>query len=199
MRRLILVLFFLLVFINSKSFASYIYFSPDFLTLDNTGIFYLDLYAVIPENEKIFGYSFDLSLDNGMTYINKPGDGNEIIKFISFNPNSQFFTYDELLPPLWDDGDTIAAEVPITHPDVYGEILLGTFIFEALMPGQASIFLGPPEGNYGPFGEEGLLGDIALMPNNPTFDLIVTPEPSTIWLVFLFILLSIAGFIKKPT
>ena len=144
-----------------------------------------NLKADIAEADAIFGFGFDLSFDGGTTFIDGPGDSGSYLTFTSFTPNDLFF--DPFLPPLWDDGDTIAGEVYFGQPDVWGtDILLGTFLFAAPSTGPIgleSIYLGPLAGDYGIFGEEGLLGATALMPNNPEALAAPVPEPATILLV----------------
>ena len=146
----------------------------------------VDLRADIDVADKIFGFGFDLSFDKGTTYISVPGEGGSYLTFLNFTPNSAYFHYDVDFPPLWDDGDTIAGEVPLGEEDVWGSnILLGTFRFEAPSTGPIgieSLYLGPPEGDYGPFGEEGLLGVSAVMPLNPEATVNPIPIPAAVWL-----------------
>ena len=146
-----------------------------------------DLYANIDEADAIFGFGFDLSFDNGVSYILGPGDSGFYLTFNKFEPNSTYFQYDSLFPPLWDDGDTIAGEIPLGNSNVWGtSISIGTFYFDAPtsgLIGTETIYLGPTAGNYGIFGEEGLLGTTALMPNNPTASAAPVPEPTTMFLV----------------
>lgn len=148
---------------------------------------YLDLRANIDEVDAIYGFGFDLSFDGGGTYISSPGDSGSYLTFVSFTPNSTYFQYDLLFPPLWDDGDSIAGEVPLGEPDVWGSnILLGTLAFDAPASepfGTESFFLGPPAGDYGIFGEEGLLGATAFMPDNPEADTNPVPIPTAAWLL----------------
>jgi hypothetical protein len=145
------------------------------------------LYADIDEEDAIWGFGFDLSFDGGDSYISGPGDSGSYLAFSSFVPNSTYFQYDSMFPPLWDDGDTIAGEVPFGQPDVWGTtIALGTFYFSAPSSGPIgleTIYLGPSAGDYGMFGDEGLLGLTALMPNNPTASAAPVPEPGTMMLV----------------
>jgi hypothetical protein len=108
------------------------------------------------------------------------------------------FEYDSQNPPLWDDGDTIAGEVPLGIPDIWGnDIRLGMLCFNVHSFGPTeSISLGPVKGDYGIFGEEGLLGATALMPNNPIAIMYPIPEPSTCLLLLLG-LIGMVGAKKK--
>ena len=155
----------------------------------------LDLYADIDEMDAIFGFAFDLSFDDGATYVSSPGETGSYLTFTGFSFNSVLFG-----SSFWDDGDTISGEVPWGNPDVWGNnILLGTFAFTAPSSGSIgpeNIYLGPSAGDYGMFGDEGLIGATALMPNNPTASAAPVPEPGTIFLVG-FGLIGLAGFRKK--
>jgi hypothetical protein len=163
------------------------------LWFDNTQIYYqsgdlisLNLYADIDQQNAIFGFGFDLSFDNGNSFISGPGATGNSMTYKGFTPNINYFIYDSFFPPLWDDGDMIAGEVPFNNPDVWGSnILLGTFNFSAAssLIGLEQIYLGPAVGDYGIFGSEGLLGFTALMPNNPIASAAPVPEPTTIILL----------------
>jgi hypothetical protein len=203
MRKLILSFFSiaLLLALSLKPVqATQLYFDPldQFYGLGDIPT--LNLYADIDEADAIFGFGFDLSFDDGTTYVSGPGDSGDYLTFTGFTVNSAYFQYDSIFPPLWDDGDTIAGEVPFGNSDVWGtNILLGTFYFTAPSSGPIgteTIYLGPAARDYGIFGTEGLLGATALMPNNPTASAAPVPEPSTLILVATG-LIGLAGFRKK--
>ena len=195
MRKSFLVLITALSFIFAISSASadtVLWFEPGNQLYNVGDTLTVDLYANIDEADAIFGFSFDLSFDNGVTFISEPGDSGTYLTFTGFTPNSPLF-----IPEGWwtDDVDTIAAEVPIIDPDVWGtNILLGTFSFEAPSSspiGVETIYLGPEAGIFGPADVEGLIGGmekgVAYMPNNPTASLspysVAVPEPGTLILL----------------
>lgn len=145
--------------------------------------FNLDLMADIDEDDKILGYGFDLSFDNGSTYVSAPGQSGSYITFTGFESNSALF---EASPAMWDDGDTISAEVPFGNDDIWGEnICLGSLAFMPFGTGTENIYIGPAAGDYCESGEDGLIGATALMPNNPTATATVSPVPVTgaFWLL----------------
>ena len=211
-----IILFALLIFtsltpINSNSIAiaSQLWFDSDDQTYSYGDTLEVELYADIDGSDSIFGFGFDLSFDKGTSFISGVGDSGSYLTFTGFTPNSFYFQYDNFFPPLWDDGDTIAGEVPWGNADVWGDdILLGTFSFKAPdsgLLGIETIYLGPLAGDYGSSGEEGLLGadfltGTALMPNNPTAtftpDTAPVPEPATM-LLFGTGLGVLAGFRRK--
>ncbi len=146
----------------------------------------VNLYADILEDDAVFGFGFDLSFDGGTTYAGL-GNVGSYLTFTGFQVNSTYFQYDSSFPPLWDDGDTIAGEVAFGDPDVWGDdILLGTFTFQAPTTGAIGMehfYLGPLANDYGIFGEAGLLGMTALMPNNPEAIVAPVPVPATFLLL----------------
>lgn len=161
----------------------------------------VELYADILEMDAIFGFDFGLSFDDGSTFVSCVGDTGSYLSFDGFTDNNLFF---DPLGPLWDDDDTIAGEVPIVDPLLWGEdLLLGTFTFTAATAGvlgDETLYLGPLAGDYGLFGDEGLLGSTAFMPNNPTLtltaDVAPVPEPATL-ILFGTGLTALAGFRRK--
>jgi hypothetical protein len=171
-------------FILNTASATVLWFDPIDQLYDVDDTLAIDLHADIDEADAIFGFGFDLSFDGGDSFISGPGDSGSYLTFVGFTPNSGYFLSG---PSLWDDGDNISGQVPFTDPDVWGvNILLGTFTFDAPTSGPIgveNIYLGPPAGDYGIFGEEGLLGATALMPNNPTASAAPVPEPCTMMLV----------------
>lgn len=182
------ILSLLFVFIIKPVQATQLWFDPFEQRYNLGDTITLDLYADIDETDAIFGFGFDLSFDGGTSYISSIGDSGSYLSFMDFTPNSTYFQYDSIFPPLWDDGDTIAGEVPLGDSDVWGaNILLGTFSLTASSIGSIgteTIYLGPLAGDYGLFGDEGLLTlNSALMPNNPTATAAPVPEPATIVLV----------------
>ena len=190
MRRMIIILAVIgIVFTFTLNIASatVLWFDPIGQPYDVGDTLTIDLYADIDEADAIFGFGFDLSFDGGFSYISGPGDSGSHLTFTGFTPNATCFQYDLMLPPLWDDGDTIAGEVPLGNQDVWGtNILLGTFMFDAPDSGSIgaeTIYLGPLQDDYGISGEQGLLGATALMPNNPIALAAPVPEPCTMMLV----------------
>ena len=85
---------------------------------------------------------------------------------------------------MWDDGDTISADVSWENDDVWGEdIFLGSLAFMPFGAGTENIYIGPAAGDYGAPGEEGLIGSTAFMPNNPTATASPVPVPGAILLL----------------
>lgn len=204
MRKLILltptivILIFTFVLIPSPALATQLEFDPGGQLYNLGDTLTIGLYADIDELDAIWGFGFDLSFDGGTSYISGPGDGGTYLTFTGFAANDSYF--ETMFPAPWDDGDTIAGEVPLGNPDVWGtNTLLGTFYFEAPNSGSIgteTIYIGPAAGDYGIFGEEGLLGSTALMPNNPTASATPIPEPATLLLVSCG-LVGFAGLRKK--
>lgn len=177
--------------------ATHLYFDPLDQLYGLGDTINLDLYADIDEADAILGFGFDLSFDDGTTYVSSPGDSGDYLTFTGFSFNNVLF-----VSSFWDDGDTISGEVPIFDPYVWGnDILLGTFNFMAPTSGPIgleTVYLGAND--LGPFGAEGLiqgaLGGTAFMPNNPTASAAPVPEPSTILLVGAG-LIGLVGMRKK--
>ena len=203
MRKLILTFVILALsftFVPCPASATSLWFDPVEQLYDIGDTLSIDLFADIDESDAIFGFGFDLSFDGGTSYISGPGESGFYLTFTGFTVNSTYFQYDSMFPPLWDDGDTIAGDVPWCNDDVWGtDILLGTFYFDAPSSGPIgveNIYLGPSAGDYGIFGEEGLIATIALMPNNPTASASPVPEPATM-LLFGSGLVGFVGLRKK--
>jgi len=181
------------------SAATMLWFDPTQQLYDAGETLLFELRAEIDYVDAIFGFGFDLSFDNGISYITAPYESGSFLTFKEFMPNTTLFEdpSDPLfVPPLWEDGDTISGEVRFDSidPFVYGQdILLGIFSFEApdTAPiGLENIFLGAPDLNPNEF-YDGLfrigLGDpslpLAFMPNNPTASAAPVPESATILLL----------------
>jgi hypothetical protein len=181
---IIIILFFA---IKSGQATTTLWFEPATKLYDYGGTLSFELYANINQSDAIFGFAFDLSFDGGSSYLQLPGEKGMFITFNRFGVNTSLFQDTDLFPALWDDGDTIAGEVPWGNLDVWGDhTFLGTFYFDAPTSGPIGIenlYLGPIAGDYGMFGEEGLLGATAVMPNNPTATAISIPEPATLTLL----------------
>jgi hypothetical protein len=179
------------VLIPTRASATQMWFEPDRLTYNSGESLSIELRADIDEHDAILGFGFDLSFDGGLSYVSGPNEAGSYLEFTGFTANSVYF--DDLWPPLWDDGDTIAAEVPwgIHNVNVWGEnILLGTFSFTSLSAdtlGLENIYLGPAAGDYGSKEIDGLIrgefGATAFMPNNPTASIAPVPEPATMLLL----------------
>ncbi len=178
----------------TAGFSTRMWFDPAMSGYGVSDELQIGVYADIEEDDAIFGFGFDLSFDGGNSYVTGPGDRGAYLEFSAFVPNSQYFFHDEFFPPLWDDGDGISAEVHLELPWLWGtDILLGVLRFTAPVAGAAgpeTIYLGPESGNYGDFGEEGLIGMTAVMPINPSLTLNESttpanpvPEPATLLLV----------------
>jgi len=184
----LLLLLLILLYLPSAVFGTCLWFEPAASGNQTGDELKIGLYADIDELDAIFGFEFDLSFDQGNTFVSGPGDGGTFWKFSAFLPNSEFFIHDDIFPPLWDDGDTISAEVPLGELDVWGTtILLGEFTFitvDAGLSGTETIYLAPAAGDYGMFGVQGLIGEAtAMMPNNPSFSINPVPEPATLLLI----------------
>lgn len=184
------------VFSGSSLATTMLWFDPDMKRYGVGDTLTIDLYADIDEVDAIFGFGFDLSFDGGSSYVAGPGESGPYLTFGGFAANTTVFN--DPFPPLWDDGDTIAGAVDPLSDDVWGtSILLGTFSFVAPITGPIgaeSIYIGPAAGDYGIFGEEGLLGFSALMPNNPTAEIVAVPEPAALTLLLVaFGLAGLAG------
>lgn len=183
---------------TSPVFATSLEFKPADQLYDVGDTITFDLIADIDQIDAIYGFGFDLSFDGGASYVSGPGDSGSFLTFDEFQVNS--IVFDDPLPPLWDDGDSISGAVDVSSPDVWGtDILLGTFVFDAPISGPIgieNIYLGPAAGDYGIYGEEGLLGTTAFMPNNPSASTAPVPEPTT-WLLFGTGILGLLGYGRK--
>ena len=159
-----------------------LWLTPPTQTYSRGDTIHVDLYADILQEDEIFGFSFDLSFDGGTTFVSSIGVGGAYLTFDGFVANNSYF--DTSLIPLFDDGDTIAGEVNVSDPLVWGDdILLGRLFFIAPITGDLgteSISIYPAPGDYGIFGGEGLLGSTALMPNSPNANIAPVPEPASI-------------------
>ena len=186
------------IFTINIASATHLYFGPTDQTYNVGDTLAYDLYADIDIEDAIMGFGFDLSFDQGSTYISNPGDSGSYPTFDSFTGNSNLFYYE----PFFDDGDTISGWRTFLEPDVSGlGIKLGTFSFTANALGIETITLGAD--SLGQTGAEGLVRGFsatnpggAFMPNIPTAIAAPVPEPGTILLVATG-LIGLAGFRKK--
>ena len=82
--------------------ATALYFSgPSSYGLGDT--LNIDLLADIDSADEIFGFSFDLSFDNGASYVSSPGESGDFLTFTGFQANTILF--DDPFPPLWKLAD----------------------------------------------------------------------------------------------
>jgi hypothetical protein len=147
----------------------------------------LDIIADIDTEDAILGFGFDLSFDDGASFVSGPGASGNALTFDSFSPNSLLgFNYD----PFFDsDGDTISGILGFLDPDVSGTaITLGTFSFTAFALNPESILLSADDVGT-PFSGEGLIPGftstsfISFLPNEPSATASPVPEPATIMLL----------------
>ena len=146
-----------------------------------------DLFANIDKEDAIFAFGFDLSFNNGSTYVT-PGDTGTYLTFERFIVDASFEG-----PGFWDDGDTLSGEIPFGSDNIYGTGLhLGSFFFQAPTAGPLgieTIYLGAPLlDDSDPYTDGMLRGDIsvspmAFMPNNPIITATPVPEPTTLLLL----------------
>ncbi len=191
---MIATLFIAMLMITNNSYAlNSLYFDPSDQVFNIGDTIYYNIMADIDEGDAIMGFGFDLSFDNGSTFVAGPGGSGSSLTFDSFTPNG-VFAYDS----RFDDGDTISGWVGFSDPDVWGTgITLGTFQFTAYALGTERIFLGADD--LGLIGIEGLVpGHTAtitdsFMPNNLTAIGSAVPEPSITFLVGSG-LISLLGF-----
>lgn len=192
MRKLILpfvILALSFTFVSSPASATSLWFDPVEQLYDIGDTLSIDLFADIDESDAIFGFGFNLSFDGGVSYISGPGESGSCLAFTGFVVNDSYF--ETMFPAPWDDGDTIAGEVPWGNDDVWGtDILLGTFYFDAPILGSIgveNIYLGAPDPNdlWTPDGlfRGDIFSPIAFMPNNPTASAAPVPEPATMLLL----------------
>lgn len=191
MRKKQILLFLLLLapFVAQPVFATQLWLDPSGQIYSHGSSLAVDIMADIDEPDAVFGFGFDLSFNNGATYVPGPGSMGSYLTYTGFAVNAALF--DDPFPPFWDDGDGIAGAVDLFSPEVWGtNLLLGTFSFTAPAAGTLgieTIYLGPVASDYGIFGVEGLIGNTALMPNNPTASFTPrvdpVPEPATMLLL----------------
>ncbi len=170
------------VSVASALATTYLYFHPIDQLYDVGDTLTYDIYADIDPVDAIMGFGFDLSFDDGSTFISGPGTSGSYLTFDSFAANTDYFYYDQ----LFDDGDTISGWRTWGESDLSGTgIKLGTFQFTAFALGTETITLGADD--LGLSGTEGLvqgaIGGVAFMPNTPTATASPVPEPATMLLV----------------
>ena len=198
MRKKTILIFLLLLapLVAQPVFATSLWFQPSSQLYTYGSSLTVELRADIDPPDEVFGFSFDLSFDNGATFVPGPGAPGSYLTYDGFAVNSLLF--DAPPPPFFDDGDGISGEVDFLSPNVWGmDLLLGTFSFSAPaagMLGVETIYLGPGANGFVPdaiaplsingfIDEEGLLpaaiGAFGFMPNNPiaTFTPRQAPPP----------------------
>ncbi len=201
MRKLIILLCTIAVslsFFVNKASATRIYFDPVDHIFDIGDTLFYDLYADIDTADAIMGFGFDLSFDEGATFITSPGDSGPYLTFTSFTGNPALFTY----VYTFDDGDTISGWRTLFEPDMSGiGILLGRFECSVIALGTETITLGAD--SLGITGSEGLVRGFtatnpggAFMPNTPTATASPVPEPASCVLL-LFGFAGMLGVKKK--